>query len=110
MTEANGKPIDPDTAGPQLAAEMVRNLALLNEQMKDGQALHVELKDSVDQLIGHCEVFGRAMEIICDQKEEGKSKFSLSDFAEAYLDAADEIMPADDDEPGPEDPLVESRR
>jgi hypothetical protein len=109
MTEPNGKPIDPESTGPLLAAEMLKNLVILNDQLKDGHALHVELKDSVDQLIGHFEVFGRAMEIICEQKEEGKSKFNLSDFAEAYLEAADEIMPAED-EPGDEDPLVESRR
>src|ERR1700675_2113624 len=99
MVEPNGKAQDPETAGPLLAAEMLRNLVILNEGLKDGQALHAELKESVDQLIGHFEVFGRAMELICDAKEEGKSKFTLGDFADAYLEAADEIMPADDNEP-----------
>jgi hypothetical protein len=109
MTEQNGKPQEHESVGNVMAADMLRNLVVLNERLKDGQALHVELKDSVDQLIGHFEVFGRAMELICDQKEEGKVKFSLGDFADAYLEAADEIMPADD-ESGPEDPLVDVSR
>jgi hypothetical protein len=109
MAEPNGKPQEHESVGNVMAADMLRNLVILNEQLQAGHHLHSELTEKVDQLIGHFEVFGRTMEIICEQKEEGKSKFSLGDFADAYLEAADEIMPADD-ERGPEDPLVDVSR
>ena len=110
MGEQNGKPQEHESVGQVMAADMLKNLVILNEQLQVGHELHGELKDSVDQLIGHFEVFGRAMELICEAKEEGKMKFTLGDFADAYLAAADEIMPEDEDEPGPEDPLVDARR
>lgn len=100
----NGRTPEEPT-GQLLAAEMLKNLVILNESLKDGQALHSEMKESVDTLIGHFEIFSRTMEIICEKKDEGKVKFSLSDFAEFYLEAADEIMESED-EPGEEDPRV----
>ena len=99
--------IPPQDPGTRLAADMVESLRALHDRVAEQTAMSTELREAVDQLTGHFEVFGRAMEIICEKKDEGKSKFSLSDFAEAYVEAADEIMPAeDDDEPGDEDPRV----
>lgn len=94
--------------GARLAADMVESLRALHDRVAEQTAMNTELREAVDQLTGHFEVLGRAMEIICEKKDEGKSKFSLSDFAEAYVEAADEIMPTDDDEdePGDEDPRV----
>jgi hypothetical protein len=51
----------------------------------------------------------RAMEILIEQAEEGKSKFTLGDLAKATAEAATEVMPEDDeeeDEPGEEDPRI----
>ena len=99
--------IPPTDPGARLAADMVESLRALHDRVAEQTAMNTELREAVDQLTAHFEVLGRAMEIICDKKDEGKSKFSLSDFAEAYVEAADEIMPAeDDDEPGDEDPRV----
>ena len=99
--------IPPADPGARLAADMVESLRALHDRVAEQTAMNTELREAVDQLTAHFEVFGRTMEIICEKKDEGKSKFSLSDFAEAYVEAADEIMPAeDDDEPGDEDPRV----
>jgi len=99
--------IPPADPGARLAADMVESLRALHDRVAEQTAMNTELREAVDQLTAHFEVLGRTMEIICEKKDEGKSKFSLSDFAEAYVEAADEIMPAeDDDEPGDEDPRV----
>ncbi len=89
--------------GAVLAVDMIRSLAILGERIKEATGLNVELKESVDQLIGHFEVFGRAMEIVCEKAEEGKSKWTLKDFAESYVEAADEIMPSEDAPEGAEE-------
>lgn len=98
----------PEDPGARLAADMVQNLRDLSEKVEQSAAMNAELRDSIDQLVGHCEVFSRTMEILVEQADEGKNKWSLKDFAAAYLEAADEIMPAeeDEDEPGDEDPRV----
>src|SRR5574342_1357402 len=98
--------IPPQDPGTRLAADMISALQALHDRVAEQTAMNTELRETVDQLTAHFEVLGRAMEIICEKKDEGKSKFSLSDFAEAHVQAADEIMPADDDEPGDEDPRV----
>lgn len=96
MTEAER--ITPADPAATLAVDMVRSLVQLGDTIKSSIVLQAELKDSIDQLIGHCEVFGRAMEIVAEKKEEGKVKWTLADFAESYLEAADEIMPAEGEE------------
>lgn len=88
--------IPPQDPGARLAADMVESLRALHDRVAEQTAMNTELREAVDQLTAHFEVLGRAMEIICEKKDEGKSKFSLSDFAEAYVEAADEIMPAED--------------
>lgn len=105
MVEPERIPNDP---GARLAADMVENLRALNDRIEQSISVQAELRESVDQLVGHCEVFSRTMEILVEQADEGKNKWSLKDFAVAYLEAADEIMPAEDDEdePGDEDPRV----
>lgn len=94
MTDAN-RVQDP---GAVLAADMIKALVMLGDRIESASGLQAELKESVDQLVGHCEVFGRAMEIVIEKSEEGKSKWSLRDFAEAYVEAADEIMPTEEGE------------
>ncbi len=88
--------IPPPDPGTRLAADMVAALHALHDRVAEQTAMNTELREAVDQLTAHFEVLGRAMEIICEKKDEGKSKFSLTDFAEAYVEAADEIMPAED--------------
>ena len=91
------EPIPPHDPGARLAADMVQALRALHDRVAEQTAMNTDLREAVDQLTAHFEVLGRTMEIICEKKDEGKSKFSLSDFAEAYVEAADEIMPAEDD-------------
>lgn len=106
MNEPNGRTPDPESVGNQLATELVKNLVILNRTMEENQKLSVEIRDALDQFCGHMEVVNRAMEIVVEKREEGKVKFTLADFADAMVEAADEIMPAEEDEPGGEDPLV----
>jgi hypothetical protein len=99
-------PANGESVGQNIAAEMLKNIVILNKRMEDGQALQERLLEKLDELVGYHEVYGLTMEIL--QEKRGK-KLGISDLAEAYLEAADEIMPADD-EPGEEDPLVERTR
>jgi len=102
----NGRVPDGDVGG-QLATEMVKQLVLLNQNMERQNILNAELQETLDELSGYHEVYGRTMEILHEQR--GKPKLGLSDLAQAYIEAADEIMPAED-EPGEEDPAVEAGR
>jgi hypothetical protein len=101
----NGRPQSDTDRGTQLAAELVRQLAILNENMEANREIFLEIRDGLDELAGHHEVVSRAMELLLDQADEGKLKWSLRDLASAMVAAADEIMPAED-EPGDEDPRV----
>lgn len=105
MAEDNGRPVDPVDRGTQLAAELVRQLAILNENMEANREIFLEIRDTLGGLNDHHEVFIRAMELLLDQVDEGKLKWSLRDLASAMVAAADEIIPAED-EPGDEDPRV----
>lgn len=104
--QREGTPTNGESIGQNIAAEMLKNLILLNKRLEDGQVLQERLLEKLDEMVGYHEVYGLMMEIL--QEKRGK-KLGLSDLAEAYLEAADEIMPADD-EPGGEDPLVERTR
>ncbi len=93
---------------PVLAAQMVENMAILNDNItRLGEVLGAVV-EKLDDICGYHETFIRAMELLLDQADDGKSKWSLRDLAKAMADAADEVMPADD-EPGDEDPLVPNR-
>lgn len=93
--------MDPATA---LATDMIRALTHNSKLVEASVAMQAELKDSIDKLVDHCEVFTRTTEILMEKAEEGKNKWSLKDFFASYLEAADEIMPAEDgDEPEEED-------
>ena len=103
-----GDPATPHDPAPVLAAQMVENMARLNENVTQmGEAL-VAVTEKLDEICGYHETFIRAMEIILDKSDDGKSKWGLRDLAAALSEAADEVMPADE-EPGDEDPLVPSR-
>lgn len=100
MEEAERIPnTDPATA---LATDMIKSLAYNTKMVEQSIAIQAELKESIDKLIDHCEVFTRTAEILMEKAEEGKNKWSLKDFFVSYLEAADEIMPAEDGE-GPEE-------
>lgn len=98
----------PHDPAPVLAAQMVENMARLNENIVQmGEALEA-VTEKLDEICGYHETFVRAMEIILDKVDDGKSKWSLPDLAKAMVQAAEEVMPAED-EPGDEDPLVPTR-
>lgn len=102
----NGRPDDAER-GTQLAAELVRQLVIMNQNMEQNREIFLEVRDTLDELAGRHEIFSRAMELLLDQSDEGKLKWSLKDLAAAMVEAADEVMPAED-EPGDEDPRVEA--
>lgn len=96
MTEAERIPSsDPGTA---LANDMIKSIAINSKMVEESIAMQAELRDSIDKLVDHCEVFTRTAEILMEKAEEGKNKWSLKDFFTAYLEAADEIMPAEEEE------------
>ena len=106
--DKNGRAPDSDV-GTHMAAKLIEQLVLLNHNMEQNRVLFTDIFDKLDDLTGYHETLGRAFELVLEKSEEGKSKWSLKDFAEAMVDAADEIMPAED-EPGEEDPRVEVER
>jgi len=113
MPEApNGRPIDPESTGQYLAAEMLKNIVRLNENIEKSHKMYAALAEGISDLVDYHESYMRAMEILIEQSEEGKSKFSLGDLARAMAEAAAEVMPDDDavDEPGEEDPRVGAER
>lgn len=96
----------PHDPAPVLAAQMVENMAQLNENIvRLGEALE-SVAEKLDEISGYHETFVRAMEMILDKADGGKSKWSVPDIAKAMVEAAEEVMPAEEDEPGDEDPLV----
>ena len=107
MTEPNGRVPDGEAVGTALATELVKQLVILNQTLKENQALMVEVKEALEDLNDAHEVICRTMEIL--HKQRGKQKMGLQDLAAAFVEAADEIMPAED-EPGDEDPRVEVER
>jgi glutamyl-tRNA reductase len=98
-----------ETPGAVIAAAMLENLILLNRNIEKSHQLYEKLADSIADLCDYHETYMRAMEILIEQAEEGKSKFTLGDLAKATAEAATEVMPEDDeeeDEPGEEDPRI----
>ena len=105
----NGRPIDGDAPGAVIAAEMLKNLVLLNENIRKSHEMYEQLSDQIADLNDYHETYMRAAEILMEKSDEGKIKFSVKDFVEAMTEAAEEIMPSDD-EPGGEDPRIEATR
>jgi len=111
--QQNGRPAEDDTPGAVIAAEMLKNLVLLNQNIERSHKIYSELAASIADLCDYHETYMRAMEILIEQAEEGKSKFSLGDLAKATAEAAAEVMPEEDDgedEPGEEDPRIRVMR
>jgi len=106
--EQSGRPMNDESAGGHIAAEMLKNIVRLNENIEKSHKIYVALAESMSDLVDYHESYMRAMEILVEQSEEGKSKFTLGDLAKAMADAAAEVMPDDEEEeePGEEDPRV----
>jgi len=100
----NGEP-----PGAIIAAEMLRNIVLLNENIKKSHEIYERLADSLADLADYHETYMRAAEILIEKSDEGKNKFSGKDIVLALAEAAEEVMGEQEDEPGEEDPLVRSR-
>lgn len=108
MTEPEKKPADGRPPGEILAVSMLEQLARSNDLVEKGQKLMSEAVGHLDSLNGWFEVLDRTMEILDDQTGTSKQKISLSDFAHAWVSAADEIM--GEDEEDNTDPLVGAER
>ena len=110
MGEGNDRPPDGASVGNMLAVDLVKQIVILNESMERNRELFEGIAESLAELAGYHEVFQRACELVVERVEDGsKSKWTIADFADCVVEAADEIMPPDD-EPGDEDPLIEKRR
>lgn len=99
-----------ESAGEHLAADMLKAIVRLNENIEKSHAMYQALAEGVADLVDYHETYMRASEILIEQAEEGKMKFSLGDLVKALAEAAEEVMPDEEDEPGPEDPRVEVER
>ena len=115
--EPNGRPMNDESAGQHIAAEMLKNIVRLNENIEKSHKLYAALAEGISDLADYHETYMRAMEILIEKSEEGKSKFTLADLARATAEAAEEVMPDDEGEEGPpgeefgeEDPRVRIER
>jgi len=110
MTEqVNGRPMDGEPPAAIIAAEMLKNLVLLNEAIRKSHDMYEQLSDQIADLNDYHETYMRAVEILIEKSDEGKIKFSMKDVVEAMAEAAEEVMPSED-EPGEEDPLIRAGR
>lgn len=105
LYEKKGRNMPPPGEKPKpedIALDMVTNLMLLNAKLAGAEPnVLTEVHGLLDTLCGHFDVVHLAMGKIADLKAEGKIKIGIAEFAQAWSDAADEILPEDDD---PEDP------
>lgn len=105
----NERPTNGEAPGAIIAAEMLRNIVLLNENIRKSHEVYERLADSLADLADYHETYMRAAEIMIEKSDEGKAKWSVKDFVLALSEAAEEVMGEAEDEPGEEDPLVRSR-
>jgi hypothetical protein len=113
MPETPNRPSNGESVGENIAAEMLKNIVRLNDNIEKSHKIYGQLAESVAALADYHESYMRAMEILVEQSDEGKSKFTLGDLAAAMAEAAAEVMPDDgegEDEPGPEDPRIGAER
>ena len=107
--QPNGRSMDGEPPAAIIAAEMLKNIVMLNENIRKSHEMYGQLSDQLADLNDYHETYMRAVEILLEKSDEGKIKFSLKDLVEAMSEAAEEVMPSED-EPGDEDPLLEARR
>jgi hypothetical protein len=105
MSEPGAQGQKPELNGTILAANMIEQLTLLNVRLGELIAISGELHSLMDTLCGHFDVVHRAMELSTEL--EGKVKITIVDFAKKWVDAADEILPEDEE---PDDGDVLNRR
>lgn len=96
MTVPEGQVPKPEMNGSILAAQMIEQLALLNARLEAFIQVSGELHSLLDDLCGHFDVVHLAMEKARELK--GKVKITAADFAECWVEAADEILPEEDDD------------
>lgn len=109
--DPNSRQNGEESAGQHIAAEMLKNIVLLNENIAKSHAIQASLAESSAALTDYHETYMRAVEILLEQTDEGKTKFTVRQILEAISEAAAEVMPEEEEEeePGSEDPLVRSR-
>jgi hypothetical protein len=98
MPGQDGAEQKPRLSGEELALHMVEQLTILNSRI--GQLIQVTevLGGLADTLNGHFEVVHLAMDLAKALK--GKQKPTIIDFAECWVEAADEILPEEEEEDG----------
>ena len=98
MTGQDGIPQKPRLTGEELAASRVEQLVILNERI--GQLIQVTSEHNAlaDELCGHFDVVHLAMDHA--KGLEGKVKPTIVDFAKCWVEAADEILPEDEEDDG----------
>lgn len=108
-TEHDKTPTDGDEpVGNIMAAQLLENMVMANENSKKTQKLLASVNDKIDELCGYFECFSNAMGVLADIKETKKTKLTSDDFVSAWATAEEETFPDDgeDDEDGDEDPRV----
>ncbi len=83
--------------GEIIAAKMVENLVIANENLVASQATMHRLIGSIDELAGYFECFGNAMNILSDMMDGSKTKkLTSGDFVHAWVTAEEETFGGDD--------------
>lgn len=107
------RPANGESVGENIAAEMLKHLVRLNDNIEKSHAMYAAIAESLATLTDYHETWMRATEILVEKSDGGKNKFSIGDFVHAVAEAAEEVMgdaEEEEDEPGPEDPLVGRHR
>lgn len=105
-----GKP--PPLTGPELAIEMVGQLAQLNATLAARTDVEGNQLKLMDELCGRLEVLTRACVIIAEAIDEGKpaKSIGIGDFALAVATADEEIMGEGEEEEEEDEPDPPLRR
>lgn len=109
MNQSDGNHKTPMTP-EQVMINLLTTISTISAQLEANAKLHAEMLGKLDDLIGHFEVIGTAMEILESMKD--KPKLDIKDVSRAFREAADEIFGEgeEEDEQDQGDPLVGSRR
>lgn len=107
MADEDNKPGDGDNVGSLMAAKLLENLVVSNQNSEKLQKVLRKVDDGLDELVGYFECFSNTMGILDDIKQNKKTKLTLDDFVSAWASAEEETFPdEDEDESGDEDPKV----
>ena len=85
----------PKPTGEQLMLEMLENIVLMNKHLHEGAKRTEVVVSLLDELVDWFNVMDKTFEILHEQR--GK-KFNVADIAQAWCEAAEEILPEEEED------------